>query len=1168
MPPHGPARASVNSFGYGGTNAHVILEKWDPKGRPKNLRNTVGTVNQTRCCDRLDTDGRNPHLLVLSAKTEQSLLSAAEDLQKWVSRNRNNFHISDLSNTMLRRRSKFKWRTSFLATSSENILSALHSDKICKNIRAASPTVELGFLFTGQGAQWAGMGRDIFSIQPAFRKSILKSELILRDLGAPWNLTREMFSESTTSRINQSMFSQPATTALQIALVDLLGTLGIRPSAVIGHSSGEIAAAYGAGIISQETALKVAYFRGFISSANGAMLTVGAGEDDILRHINESGLQQDAITIACVNSSVNTTVSGNEHAILKLKQLLDRQSIFNRKLNVSTAYHSYHVAHAAHNYFASLGKIEDRLSEKGISFISSVTAEEKRSGFGAAYWVENLVSKVRFYETLQEYCRIRHESTNGDFRQLLHILIEIGPHSSLAAPTRQTLSSKSGFYHNSYYATMARNQSTIERLLSLAGGLFENGVPINFGMVDSLNSEPEEKYTIQDLPPYAWDHSKQYWHESRLSKDHRLRKHPYHDLLGVRTAESNSLQPRWRFIVGINDLPWLEEHVIDSVVIFPGAAYLCMTIEAVRQLVEEGGPSVTSPAAFMISLKDISFPKALIVPPAPSKVEVNLNLSTRYIAENEPLKRRYDFVVTALSDDRGWQEYCRGTIETHPILLGDIDNAFLPKEIYTTTREVIEKEMSSWASKASTSQEMYGQLQSSGNSYGPHFAAIQTLQGSSNSQNVAQVEIPDIASTMPSNHMQSNIIHPTTLDAFMHPSLVLYTQQYGQGSVLPVSIDELTIMTSIEKRPGKCLFLSTTLAREGPRAALATILAFDADGQDSLHPAVYISGLRLRGLGGHAAGVASRDVRNISYTLEWGPDPNFLAASFIRSQPLLGLHASQKTKIGILNQVASIYIERCLTMVKTRGVKIREGHHLALFSWMERHSASPLNDHLDDNDRQTIDKVVEQANYQGVEGEMLSLIGSNLTAILSGEVNPLQVMMSDDLLFKYYTTDSCALCYTHMNRYLKQLMFQNPNMEILEVGAGTAGATSAIFEALDTDGRIGMKRYDFTDVSASFFERAQALLQQWTNNIKFKSLDLDLDPIEQGFIPGSYDLVVASNVIHATKSIEGSLDKIHKLLKPGGRLLLIEVTQPQVFINLIFGTLPGWWQGKLQQHLP
>ena len=198
----------------------------------------------------------------------------------------------------------------------------------------------------------------------------------------------------------------------------------------------------------------------------------------------------------------------------------------------------------------------------------------------------------------------------------------------------------------------------------------------------------------------------------------------------------------------------------------------------------------------------------------------------------------------------------------------------------------------------------------------------------------------------------------------------------------------------------------------------------------------------------------------------------------------------------------------------------------------------------------------------GIEGEGLFRVGSNLESIVVGKSDPLSLLLEDGLLARLYTEDSAARrCFIPLIDYVRHLVFKNPNMKVLEIGAGTAGLTLPLLQSLSGEGSA-FERYDFTDVSSGFFEDARQKLKEWVGTVFYSTLDIGKDPIQQGFMDGSYDLVLAYNALHVTASIDDAIINVRKLIKPGGKLILIEITRLVSYVNMIFGLLPGWYTGK------
>jgi SAM-dependent methyltransferase len=188
-------------------------------------------------------------------------------------------------------------------------------------------------------------------------------------------------------------------------------------------------------------------------------------------------------------------------------------------------------------------------------------------------------------------------------------------------------------------------------------------------------------------------------------------------------------------------------------------------------------------------------------------------------------------------------------------------------------------------------------------------------------------------------------------------------------------------------------------------------------------------------------------------------------------------------------------------------------------------------------------------------GEMVYRVGEHLAEIIRGDIDPLSIMLQDNLLNKYYQDDMVKRCYPALHRYVQLLQHKKPNMRVLEIGAGTGGATRHVLQALNNK----YQQYDFTDISSGFFLKAEEDFAMPGSSIEFKKLNIELDPVQQGFTQGSYDLIIAANVLHATKSMDHTMRNVRSLLKPGGTLLLMEITAIKLYTGLIFGCLPGWW---------
>ena len=1115
-----------------------------------------------------DTSTKLPQLLVLTAKSERSLLKRASDLATWLSNSSSKDNdLCSLAYTLSARRTHMPWRCSVVANSFQDLRSSL--TKRTFQVTKTSTDIRLAYLFTGQGAQWFAMGRELIVAQPEYRKSLVKSDQILQSLGATWGLVEELSLNKSTSRIDESEIAQPATTAIQIALVDLLSSVGIQPTAVLGHSSGEIAAGYAAGALSHFAALSISYHRGFISAlckktlhTKGAMLAVGLGEAEASNLI--ARLQTGMVSVACVNSPTSVTVSGDEAAVDELKTLLDEQAVFAKKLKVDIAYHSHHVQKVAAQYLHSLGGLESGLPRPSVKFISSVTATEKIGDFDASYWVQNLTSQVRFSDALSELCRIQH--ADARFKtDAVACSIEVGPHTALSGPLRQNLAQPSLETTNyRYLPSLVRDHDGLQSMLSLCGKLFELGYPFNLEPSALFGNSRSHSNVVQDLPPYPWDHSTKYWHESRLSKDFRFRPNPHHDLLGVRIPSGTPFEPMWRNILSLETLPWLRDHAVDNSIIFPGSGYLCMAIEAITQDLQ-GRQSMGTIRQYII--RDIVFSKALLVPELPGKIEIQLSLKALKIGNARDSSGWNDFRVFSLSQEGVWNENCRGSIMVE--FGSSVDGFETPcdeSHKFSAMRERAQF-LKGQGSQPFSSSDFYQNLRSNGNDYGPNFAILEDLSVD-DLRVFGSVNVPDISACMPANFMQPHVIHPATLDALFHINLPLFLQRCSPGSVMPLAIEEITIPASLATAPAEKFLVVAELVPEGPRSARTHVVAFPTgEGQDSRLPLVISNG-ELCSVGEvQRTDSTTNGDRNITYQLQWGLDADHMSPAMLDFSDSMNFSRqtslSPDEKAELLDKASSVYIKLCLDYIKTHAMTVPEKHHNYLLDWMRRYITSePSQSLIHGITQDEITYTLSNAQQQGVEGEAVNLIGENLTQVLAGKIDPLTLLLEGGLFYRLYSDDSSVRCYSHLNQYLRHLVFKNPDMKILEIGAGTGGTSLPVLRILTQDGRPMFANYDFTDISPGFFESAQSLLKEWLGKVNFKTLDIERNPNAQGFAEESFDLIIASNVLHATKSIDRTLGNVRRLLKPGGRLALIELTRLRPAWSIVFGLLPGWWNGE------
>ncbi|KAL4973041.1 hypothetical protein BDW66DRAFT_169023 [Aspergillus desertorum] len=1121
-------RISLNSFGYGGTNAHVIIDAAEEAisafGQPSLSRHMQLTYHSGK-----------PRVFMVSGASEKACQRVCARLAKYLIVNHRNSINPDallarLAHT-LAKQSVHAFPVVFVASGLDELINQLtmasHS-AVPRRHKIGQPRIAL--IFSGQGAQYAEMGRDLLKSYPSFVRSLERARQQLSRLGCAWDLLSELCRPKADSRVNEPAFSQPMCTAIQLALVDLLNEFGVSPSAVLGHSSGEIGAAYAAGALSFRDAMAVAYYRGKLASEllaenqwPGAMIAVGAPPDVAEQHLAKIGPEVGRMRVACFNSPSSVTVSGDLAAIDRLKEVLDAEGLFNRKLMThGAAYHSHQMKLIEDKYTTALKGLKAKSVGSSVRMFSSVTSKElgETTVLDGGYWAQNLVNPVLFSQALRAMCE-------QDYNGLpIETIVEVGPHSQLGGPVNQILKTIPGPHGQAAYTnTLKRGDDAETALLRCLGFLvIKNGsVRLN-----DLNKESKDGQIqpLVDLPPYSFDHDRSFWHETRLSKDYRHREHLPHELLGTLSADVNRLEPRWRRFLSLKESPWLRNHIVQGLITFPAAGYITMAIQAVRQHTHATNPASTIQ---YIRFRNVSFGKGLVLSDENPEVEISLSLRPQARTSRESSGVWNEFRIFTVTPDQKWTEHCRGLIQAEIDSVEGFRNVFTPADISRIDAECTHE---------SAPQKFYAVGKRNGLDWQHPFNNMYHIRSSKQSC-VATARVPEYE--MPPGGMD-DLLHPAVLDSalFHGLSTVIFLEDGHTSAYVPTFIKQLWVANR-QAAPGSTLTCSTVRRNEP--------LVFDLHIQDTNDQmALVAQGIRVTSLGGDIAGGVSKREACHSQTLvpyidAWTTEhrdqvckatiePGSLVETN-RALDAMTIHFAQNAIREVsLNDIQETYLQR-------------------YFQWMGNLADETPDTSLLSNKPEDL----------GIIGEAISVLGPHLPDILTGKTSALSLLRTNNLLSRVYTEWCSSRVYPQMGAFCRELGRFNPEMRVLEIGAGTGSATLPILEALNgSNGRL-LQRYDFTDVSPGFFEPAKERLGALANVVEFRVLDAGRNALEQGFEEGSYDLIVACNVIHATPRIDETLRNIRPLLKPGGKFMLMEVSHYTHFGNFVFGLFEGWWSG-------
>lgn len=716
-----------------------------------------------------------------------------------------------------------------------------------------------------------------------------------------------------------------------------------------------------------------------------------------------------------------------------------------------------------------------------IPFFSSVINDVINSSetLNPEYWASNLTSPVHFYTAVSSL--LRKESRN--------IFLEIGPHSTLAGPLRQICASASTSCL--YIPTMIRSDQCVKNFLSALAQLHLQGVKVDFETWLPVGKVP------RNLPTYPWDHSTSYWYESRVSKDWRFRPFGHHALLGQRISETTSLDPCWRIVLNLEDEPWLYDHKVKQDVVFPFAGYVCMAGEAIRQIsgVESG-----------YSVRHVVAHSALVLIES-KPVEMVTSLRRHKLTDSTE-SESYEFVISSYSGSI-WIKNCEGNVRPNENPIPSSSQRDL------TSRRV---SVSKW----------YDIMARIGLVYGPEFQGITALF-SSTSEDFVAGEIKKSTARQDGPFL----FHPAAIDACLQLSLAAKARGNGRNFTqlcVPTMIEELDI-----SRSERHMNVKAWSSNDPKEVGIDCV----ADSRTVLR----LRGPRLTPLDDDK--IMTNLDRHAAARLQWYSDFDFMDI-----RPLFTVPVNPNEIKRLLEELTLLCLIDSAERIK--GLETEQAHYLKFRKWLQRevrqaesgentvveNSASYLEFSRPDRLEMIKDRVERLSTKRsiGLVATGITRICENAEGLFTGQVDALDLLMEENFLTEIYNAVSFGF-----RNFVRMLSITKPNLRILEVGAGTGGTTELILRELVASGENPpYSNYTFTDISAGFFPQAKERFS-YAANMEYKVFDISRSPFEQGFKTASFGLILAPNVIHATPSLQKSLQHLRPLLRPNGLLVLSEV---------------------------
>jgi acyl transferase domain-containing protein/NADPH:quinone reductase-like Zn-dependent oxidoreductase/SAM-dependent methyltransferase/acyl carrier protein len=1122
----GPRIAGVNSFGFGGANAHVLL--MEP---PAPSQAAHGEPHPERAWP-----------IMLSARSEESLRSYAMRIAAWVDErsiaNGSSPVLPDLTYTLGARRNHHPHRLTLVASSLVEVVQELTNyatgqagPKIQTAFapRPAHPP-RVAFVMSGQGPQWWGMGRELMRLEPLFRQTIERCDAAMR-AHSRFSLIDELGRSEEDTQLSRTEVAQPAIFAIQVGLAELWKSWGVQPAAVVGHSVGEIAAAFVAGVLTFEEAARIivlrARFMDQCARGEGTMLAVGLDEEaaraQIARHDR-------TVTIAAFNGPNSLTLAGPKLSLEAIAAELEADEVFARFVRVDHPFHHPMMQPASEALEKELADLVPQTEM--VPFFSTVTGK-KCAGAGcvAAHWGRGVRQPVQFASAVDAL------SEAG-----VDVWLEISAQPALVRSIQDCLAGRNGAKPTIF--SSLRREHEHESLLETAMNLHRANVELDFARMT-----PSRR--LLSLPAYAWDRSRWWneahdWWEGRLGTGCR----------GLLDAKLPRAIPTWVARLDSRHMVFLQDHKVENLVVFPAAAFVEMILEAGTQQFN-GRPFI---------VEDFEIRKPLILPDPISGLQLELTY--------DPDERTFS-IQSQMHHGANWSQHVVGTMRS--------------ERTETSFGALTWEGSPAPGLRPVGVEEFYHRMSDLGLPYGEEFRPVRALWAGDGRSEGRVILSERIAS-----RATEYSLHPVLLDGSLHifSAAAATIEDRRAGLKLPVRFSKIVFLHS----PGASTRTRAKVHRCNNEYVEGRIELFDEEGR----PCVLVDGFRAIAIAGaHRAGAQAAN-RNVLYHLAWErsqvessePLPEPIPLDHLREvaqvalDQVLAMRGGANLKQAMIDgdQLAAEQLAEGIRQMaaltgaahlSSNSLRVAEPMRhvferflasLAKRGWLERNGdgylLTPAFADAANSAASALHRFIAKHPGYMAEGLLCAANCAELGSILRGEKDAVQVLFagsSAELLDHFYCEGlytshwlaAIAAAIQETERHLPE----GRGLRILEVGAGTGGLTAHVLPLIEHD----LHSYTFTDVSAAFFGVAKQKLAAF-HNVEYKPFDLEKPAEEQGFEPGAFDFIIGTNVLHAVSDLRSTLRQLHSLLAPGGTLAFMDVANPQLWTEVVFGLTSGWWR--------
>lgn len=982
-----------------------------------------------------------------------------------------------------------------------------------------------------------------------FKESIMDCETALASISDPptWSLSEELAADTAESHVAEARFSQPLCTAIQIGLVDLLRACGVRFHAVVGHSSGEIGAAYAAGLLTKRDAMGISYYRGCVTNfargdagQPGAMLAASMSFDAVAALCSEPQFKG-RITVAASNSPSSVTLSGDKDAISEMKEHLGERQFQARVLQVDTAYHSHHMRFCAEPYLLHLKElgvtVQTPPADQECRWYSSVRHDTDMldkplgSGLEAQYWVENLTQPVLFSEAV----RLAVQANTSGFTAA----IEVGPHGTLGGPVNQTLKQSTSTNHSMpYTACLSRGKNAIETfsealttIWSLAPSFVQlAGWRTALGLVGP-------KPPLKDLPPYAWDHTQTHWRESRVARNYRLGMHPPHDLLGRLWNDSGSEQT-WRNILRLDEMPWLKGHVFQNQILFPATGYISLAVDAAKVFAKDQSIK-------LIEVRDMIIPTALPIGEG-DEVEILFTIRSRVSPESatdqfdsgsvmEAEFTCYSYPSNHLEADRN----CEGLLVIH---LG------VPEPTDLAPTYISDVELT-----PSNVDRFYHAALEIGFGYEGVFRALNSLNkcwGHAKAVASWSHDDPDMNIAC--------ILHPAILDVAFQTGLstILSTAERSMHSpYLPVGVKRAVIDPNQDFSTNVSIEAYMTSPTVGLGQRIETDINIKNSSNQNNVCEIQLEGVIFKAI---SEPQPSED-RNILAKTVWGHDAAYGLIPALALADSVQADSSSCTPEEY-ERVALFYLRRLSQSVSAQEMEALQPHHQKLIRSINVMVARIR----EDSDRAFLQAewlndssgMITDLLKRDVDMALLTSSAERTQSLLKGRSNRGNNGFDDRENLSsslYQQTTWGATCNRAVAQLVVQISHTFPRTNILHMCGDAAETVSGILDAIGD----AYASYTCADTSQDIVDGLRdkiGLVPARERRLSFEVFDADA---RTGREP--YDVVIATDIFRVRQDLSESVRRLRSLLRPGGFLISVELTGISLRPMAILGCSEEWW---------